>query len=206
MQNNALGLNGEISIAQNIALTGGKIALNTSLDFTRQLGSGAYNEFMSVPVSLTLTQPIFGVNDQKWKRRIEPVRYQEAKAAYMENVENVTIATITNYFNLLLAEDNLDICNQNLLNANKLYDIAVAKRKIGHISESELMRLKQSALQAKGKLTEAQSNYNAMMFKLRSFLGMSEQDVIEPVLPEAIEGVRMDYQAVLEKAQENNSF
>ena len=64
------------------------------------------------------------------------------------------------------------------------------------------MRLKQSALQAKGKLTEAQSNYNAMMFKLRSFLGMSEQDVIEPVLPEAIEGVRMDYQAVLEKAQE----
>ena len=89
----------------------------------------------------------------------------------MENVENVTIATITNYFNLLLAEDNLDICNQNLLNANKLYDIAVAKRKIGHISESELMRLKQSALQAKGKLTEAQSNYNAMMFKLRSFLG-----------------------------------
>lgn len=206
VQNNALGLNGEISIAQNIALTGGKIALNTSLDFTRQLGSGAYNEFMSVPVSLTLTQPIFGVNDQKWKRRIEPVRYQEAKAAYMENVENVTIATITNYFNLLLAEDNLDICNQNLLNANKLYDIAVAKRKIGHISESELMRLKQSALQAKGKLTEAQSNYNAMMFKLRSFLGMSEQDVIEPVLPEAIEGVRMDYQAVLEKAQENNSF
>ena len=183
VQNNALGLNGEISIAQNIALTGGKIALNTSLDFTRQLGSGAYNEFMS-----------------------EPVRYQEAKAAYMENVENVTIATITNYFNLLLAEDNLDICNQNLLNANKLYDIAVAKRKIGHISESELMRLKQSALQAKGKLTEAQSNYNAMMFKLRSFLGMSEQDVIEPVLPEAIEGVRMDYQAVLEKAQENNSF
>ena len=47
VQNNALGLNGEISIAQNIALTGGKIALNTSLDFTRQLGSGAYNEFMS---------------------------------------------------------------------------------------------------------------------------------------------------------------
>ena len=78
VQNNVLGLNGEISIEQNIALTGGKIALNTSLDFTRQLGKGAYNEFMSVPVSLTLTQPIFGVNDQKWKRRIEPVRYEEA--------------------------------------------------------------------------------------------------------------------------------
>ena len=65
VQNNSLGLNGEISIDQNIALTGGKISLNSSLDFNRQLGTGAFNEYMSVPVGLTLTQPIFGVNDQK---------------------------------------------------------------------------------------------------------------------------------------------
>lgn len=206
VRNNSLGLNGEISISQNIALTGGKVSLNTSLDFTRQLGAGAYNEFMSVPVSLTLTQPIFGVNNQKWHRRIEPVRYQEAQAAYMESVEEVTIATITHYFNLLLADDNLDICRQNLTNAEKLYEIAVAKRKIGHISESELMRLKQSALQAESSLTNALSKYRAMMFKLRSFLALSENEVIEPMLPEAIEGVRMDYDVVLEKALENNSF
>lgn len=99
VQNNSLGLNGEISIDQNIALTGGKISLNSSLDFNRQLGKGAFNEYMSVPIGLTLTQPIFGVNDQKWKRRIEPVRYQEAKAAYIESVEGVTINTI-GYFSI----------------------------------------------------------------------------------------------------------
>ena len=103
VQNNSLGLNGEISIDQNIALTGGKISLNSSLDFNRQLGKGAFNEYMSVPIGLTLTHPIFGVNDQKWKRRIEPVRYQEAKAAYIESVEGVTINTIGYFFNLLLA-------------------------------------------------------------------------------------------------------
>ena len=204
--NNTLGLNGEISIQQNIALTGGQVSLNTSLDFTRQLGSGSYNEFMSVPVRLTLSQPIFGVNDQKWKRRIEPVRYEEAKATFMEQVEQVTLTTINHYFNLLLAGENRSICQQNLQNANKLYDIAVAKRQIGHISESELMRLKQSALQAKGRLTEAESNYDAKMFQLRSFLGLSEQDVIEPVVPEPVEGIRMDYQEVLLKAHENNAF
>ena len=112
--NNTLGLNGEISIQQNIALTGGQVSLNTSLDFTRQLGSGSYNEFMSVPVRLTLSQPIFGVNDQKWKRRIEPVRYEEAKATFMEQVEQVTLTTINHYFNLLLAGENRSICQQNL--------------------------------------------------------------------------------------------
>lgn len=206
VRNNELGMNGAISIDQNIALTGGKVSLNTSLDFTRQLGRGAYNEFMSIPVGLTLNQPIFGVNNQKWKRRIEPVRYQEAKAAYIENVEEVTLTTISHFFNLLLARENLLIATQNLENADKLYDIAIAKRKIGHISESELMQLKLSALQAKGKLTEAQSNLNTQMFQLRSFLALSEEDLIEPVLPDLAPSLRIVYQQVLEKAQENNSF
>ena len=206
IRNNSLGLTGGVSIDQNIALTGGKISLKSALDFNRQLGVGAFNEFMSTPIGLTLTQPVFGVNTQKWNRRIQPVRYQEAKAYYIERVEEVTLSAISNFFNLLLAQENLKITVQNLENANKLYEIALAKRKIGQISESELMQLNLSALQAKGKVTEAQSNRNARMFHLRAFLGFGEQTEIEPVLPESLPSLRMDYQEVLEKAHENNSF
>lgn len=206
LKTNHLGLSGEISVVQNIALTGGKVSLNTSMDFTRQLGGSAYNEFMSVPVGLTLTQPILGVNNQKWKRRIEPVRYQEAKAAYVESVEEVTLKTIAYFFDLLLSTENKRIAEQNYENAVKLHEIAIARRKIGHISESELMQLNLASLQAKGNLTDAQSALNASLFQLRAFLGLSENDVIEPVLPESVAGIQMDYQSVLAKAQENNSF
>ena len=206
VRDNSLGIKGDLSIDQNIALTGGKISLNTSLEFTRQLGNEAFSEFLSLPVGLTLTQPIFGVNNQKWKRKIEPVRYQEAKAAYVESVEEVTITTIRYFFNLLLAKSRLSTARQNLWNADKLFEIAIAKRKIGQISESELMQLKLSALQAKGKVTEEQSNLNANMFQLRAFLGLGELDIIEPIVPEAVPSLRMNYPIVLEKAQENNSF
>lgn len=200
-----LGLNAELSIDQHIALTGGKVSLNTSLDFTRQLNTSG-NEFMSVPVGITLSQPIFGVNDQKWKRRIEPVCYQEAKASYIESVEDVTLYTISYFFSLLQATENLAIAKQNLENANTLYDIAIAKCGIGYISESELMQLHLSALQAKGKLTEAESELNSAMFQLRSFLGLSEHNQIEPLMPGSVPAVYMDYQQVLQKALENNSF
>lgn len=206
VRNNSMELNGELSVSQNIALTGGTISLNSDLAFTRQLGSGAFNEFMSVPIGLTLNQPIFGTNHQKWKRRIEPVRYKEAKAAYMESVEDVTIKTINYFFQLLQAQENLRNAKQNRENANKLYDIAIAKREIGHISEMELMRLKQSALQAESTETTYQSNLNANMFQLRAFLGLSEQEVIEPALPEFTPDIRMDYNEVLTMALENNSF
>lgn len=106
LKTNNIGLAGEFSVLQNIALTGGTIALNTSMDFTRQLGGDTYNEFMSVPVGITFRQPILGVNNQKWKRRIEPVRYQEAKASYIERVEEVTLKTIAYFFDLLLSTEN----------------------------------------------------------------------------------------------------
>ena len=95
VRNNNLGLQGELSIDQNIWLTGGKLSLTSSLDYIRQLGSGGYHQFMSVPVSLELTQPIFGVNTIKWDRRIEPVRYAEAKAEFISATEEVTMTTIT---------------------------------------------------------------------------------------------------------------
>lgn len=203
---NALDMTGALNIEQNIPLTGGKISLSSSLEFNRHLGSGAFNEFLSLPVGLTLTQPLFGVNTLKWNRRIEPVRYREAKAAYIAQVESVTLTTIQYYFNLLLSESNLAIAEQNLRNSDKLYEIAKSKRTIGQLSENELMQLQLSSLQAKAKVTDARSKLNANLFKLRAFLGITEEQSIEPSLPEALPEMHIVYQEVIEKAKAYNAF
>ena len=44
------------------------------------------------------------------------------------------------------------------------------------------------------------------MFQLRAFLGLSEQEEIEPVLPESVPDVEIRYADALEKALQNNSF
>ena len=206
VRNSALGLSGELSIDQNIWFTGGKLSLTSSLDYMKQLGTGGDRHFMSVPVTLKLTQPILGVNTVKWNRRIEPVRYAEAKAAFITATEEVTMQAITYYFNLLLAEENLGTAKQNLSNADHLYEVALAKRKMGQISENELLQLKLSALNAKAALTEAESDLNAKMFQLRAFLGVGEDEVLSPVVPEAVGDIKMEYNQVLNKALERNSF
>ena len=206
VRNNTLGLSGELSINQNIWFTGGTLSLTSSLDYVRQLGRGGMRHFMSVPIGLELTQPIFGVNDLKWNRRIEPVRYAEAKAAFITATEEVTMTTITYFFNLLLSKENLATARQNKENADRLYEVAKAKRKMGQISENDLLQLKLNVLQGEADVTEAESNLNANMFQLRSFLGVSEQDNLNPILPESVPDIRMNYQAVLSKALERNSF
>lgn len=204
--NNYLQLSGELALTQNIWLTGGQLSVNTSLDFYRQLGQGAFNQFMSLPVALTLNQPIFGVNNIKWDRKIEPVRYQEAKASFMSATEDVAIQAIQYYFSLLMAKENISIAKQNLENAQKLYEVAKEKREMGRISKNDLLQMELNLLDAQTEMTDCESDYKSNMFQLQSFLDYDQSQEIEADIPMDVPFVEIGYQDALEKALENNSF
>ena len=199
-------MSGALSIDQNIWFTGGTLSLNTSLDFMKQLDNTKDKRYMSVPIALTLNQPIFGVNTFKWNRRIEPVRYAEAKANFLSETEEVTMTTINYFFNLLLAKENVNIAKQNLENAEKLYEVAKAKRRMGQISENDVLQLKLNMLNAQSTLTDYESSLKSNMFQLRSFLALGENEELEPILPDTLPSMLVNYQDALEKALANNSF
>ena len=206
LRNNYMGMNGTLSIDQNIWFTGGKLSLTTSLDYLKQFDGNRSERFMSVPVALTLTQPLFGVNNTKWNRRIEPLRYDEAKAAFLSATEHVTMITINYFFNLLVAKEKVNISQQNLTNAEKLYDVAKAKRKMGQISENDLLQLELNMLAARSAMTDNESEMKSCMFSLRAFLGIEGDVELDPILPETLPEVLLVYEDVLGKALANNSF
>ena len=206
VRNNNLGMEGELSVDQNVWLTGGKLSLTTSLSYIRQLNGNKQQQFMNVPLSLTFTQPLFGVNTLKWQRRIAPVRYREARASFLSATEEVTGKTITYFFQLLLAREQLAIARQNLENSEKLYKIAEAKRRIGQISENDRLQLRLSMLNARAALTDSETELRSKQFQLCSFLGLEGGGDIEPVLPERVPDVTIGYDDALQKALENNAF
>lgn len=206
VRNNFLQLNGEVSVRQNIWLTGGSVALNTSFDWLRQLDGGAGNRFMSVPVALTLNQPIFGTNHIKWERRIEPIRYEEAKARFISATEEVALNATSLYFELLMARENLMIARQNYANSQKLHEVAKAKREMGQISRNDLLQLELNLLNAEADLTGGESDYRAAMFALKAFLDIDDDDDLEPVVPGADAAPALVYADVLDRALANNSF
>lgn len=206
VSNNYLQLNGELSLTQNIWLTGGQLSVNSSLDFYRQLGSGGFNQFMSIPVALTFSQPIFGVNNIKWDRKIEPVRYEEAKAQFISATENVALSAIQYYFSLLLAKENLDIARQNLESAEKLYEVALEKRDMGRISKNDLLQMELNLLDSRTELTDCESNFKNSMFKLITFLDFDEGTGIEAEVPAEVPLVEINYADALNRAETNNSF
>ncbi len=206
VRNNYIDITGELSLSQNIWLTGGKVSLSTSLDFMRQFGSDAYNRFMTIPVALTLSQPVFGTNHTRWNRRIEPVRYEEAKAAYLSATEEVAMKSVSLFFSLLMARENHSIALSNLANAEKLYKVAVEKREMGHISRNDLLQMELNLLDARSALTDSESALSSGMFELRAFLDYGEQDEIVPVLPDSVPDVEVTYAEAYDKAMSRNRF
>lgn len=203
---NTLQATGQLSIAQNIALTGGKISVNSSLDFLRQFDGRTGNRFMAIPVALTLSQPLFGVNTMKWDRKIEPVRYAEAKAAFLSATENVARQTVDYYFNLLMSRENVEIARQNLENAERLYAVAQEKRAMGKISKNDLLQMELNLLDARSALTETTSELKADMFRLRAFLDLEEDVEIVPDVPADVPKASISFPDALQRALTNNKF
>ena len=205
VRNNNIGMSGELSITQNIWLTGGTLSLNTSLDFLRQVDGNVGNRYMSVPVALTLNQPIFGVNSMKWNRKIEPLRYAEARARFLSETEEVAMLAVQYFFNLLETREKVNIAKQNLANDEKLYEVAQAKRKMGQISENDLLQIELNTLTARQSLTSNESSMKNAMFQLRSFLDIEENVEIEPLMPEEISLDAVNYDEVRTKAMYSNA-
>ena len=205
VRNDYLGLDGAVNITQKLWPTGGTLSVESSLDYLHQSGSGgSQNQFMSLPVAVTLHQPLFAVNHLKWNRRIEPLRYREAQARFLTETEQVAMQAINLYFGLLLAGEQVNIARQNLQTAEKLYEVAQAKRRMGTISENDVLQLRLDVLTARSALTNAVSTRQARQFALRSFLDV-ETD-IEPLAPGDVPQVHLEFDNVLSHALQNNAL
>ncbi|MBP5424443.1 MAG: TolC family protein, partial [Prevotella sp.] len=178
VRNDYLGLDGAVNITQKLWPTGGTLSIKTSLDYLHQSaysspsgggregassggGREGANQFMSLPVAITLSQPLFSVNHLKWNRRIEPLRYREALARFLTETEQVAMQAISLYFGLLLAGEQVNIARQNLQTAEKLYEVAQAKRRMGTISENDVLQLRLDVLTARSALTNSESTRQA---------------------------------------------
>ena len=116
--NSNLGL----SLFQPITATGGRISINSNLSQFRNLDSYFLN-YNSTLFNVGYSQPIFGFNELKWDRKTEPLRYEESKRAYVEEMEDISRNATDLYFDYLTAQVELQIAQFNLANNDTIFNI-----------------------------------------------------------------------------------
>lgn len=200
---NILQIAGSLSLAQNIGLTGGTISLDSDLTYEKDLGNKTEN-YITAPLNIVLSQPLFRYNALRWQKKIEPLKYEEARKTYLSNVENVHVMAVQHFFNLALAQINRQIAETNMQNADTLYQIAKGRYNLGTISEDELLQMELTYLNAGTAINESEINLRDRELKLRSFLGFNQSVRLELLIPSEIPDLEVAVSEVLKLAEENN--
>ena len=78
-----------LTINQNISFTGGSLFVKSRLNRLDEFQNKSTN-YSASPISIGYQQSLFGYNSLKWDKRIEPIRFREAKKQYSETLELVS--------------------------------------------------------------------------------------------------------------------
>ncbi len=194
----------DLQMSQNIGLTGGRVFVSSQLQRNDNFGEEPPTTYLAYPVTIGFFQPINGYNSLKWDRKIEPMKYEEAKLDYINAMERVSQRAVGYFFDLTLAQINLEIAKKNFANNDTLYQIAKGRYQLGTIAENELLQMELSFLNSGTDMNEATIDLELRKSRLRSFLGFNERVSLELVLPREVPIIEMEYTRTLSEAKANN--
>lgn len=193
-----------LSLSQSVALTGGTIYMQQQMqrfdDFQRN--ATRYN---GIPFEVGFKQPLFQFNALKWDRKISPLKYQESIQQFIQSLEQVALDATGYYFELLVAQVNLQIAEKNRSNNDTLYKIAQHKLALGKISQNDLLQLRMGLLTAQKDLASAQQSAAVASLKLKMYMGSRDDRDIELEIPREAAAFEVDTQLALDEAFANRS-
>ena len=204
VRQNQLSTDLALTINQNIALTGGSLFLKSSLS---RIDEFEHDEtsYSAYPLTIGYKQSLFGYNSLKWDRKIEPVKYREAKKNYNEAMELVAANACTYYFSLVEAQTNLEMARLNFASADTLYRMAQGRYKIGTINENDMVQLEINRLNEETACMDAEVQVKEKTQLLASYLGMDYAEDIRLQLPAAVPDIQISLPEAMAMAMDNAS-
>jgi outer membrane protein TolC len=202
VRSNQARMDGNLSLNQNIALTGGTISFSTQVEKVNVFGDNSSTGFAVVPFSINYRQNSLFYNEFKWNKKIEPLLYEEAKREFIESMEQISLNTSIRYFALLKAQVQSIIAKSNLDNQDTLFQISKGRFKMGKIAENDLLQMELSVLNSKNDLTTNEINFKRTSQNLSRYLSLDTESIILNI-PKELSIFTVTLQKALEEAKEN---
>lgn len=192
-----------LKVNQNISFTGGSLFLKSTLNRLDELQNKT-TAYSSQPLVIGYEQSLFGYNSLKWDKRIEPIRYREAKKQYTETLEIISATACNYFFSLAAAQTELEMARQNFASADTLYSMAQGRYKIGTITENEMLQLEINRLNEETNVMDAEIRLKEVMQSVRSFLGLEQAIELRLVMPDSVPQFEVPLSQAMQLAHENS--
>jgi outer membrane protein len=168
-----------LSLSKVLTRTGGRISLQSQLARTAPLEGTGGLQYLSAPVTVSLSQPLFAFNPYSWSLKTEPRRYAEAGQEFVEELESISSTAISYFFDFLSAQSALRDAQAEKAQADTLYAEARRRFKNRRTPESDVLQAELASLNADLRLTRARVEASVQQQRLATYLGVGEVPAID---------------------------
>lgn len=196
-----------LRLVQSVPWTNARVFVSSSIARNKNylLPDSSAVTFQGVPLTLTVSQPLFAVNPFKWSKRIQPLEYEQNKKEYAQTKEQIAVEATRFFFNLLESQIDLQIAEQNLSKNDTVFKIEQGRYNIGTTTEDQLLQTEINLLNSQRDAQQAALDVQTRSLDLRNYIGLTDNTQIELLLPEEIPTLFIDPDDALRYAQENRS-
>lgn len=177
--------NVRISVDQRISLTGGDIYVDSYLGRLENFGDARFLNFSAIPIRIGLRQPLFGFNEWKWERQLEPLKYELSQREFVADQEAIAYQSVQYFFALAQAQLRYDMAVYDYGNADTLLRIGQERAALGTLTQDDLLELRMALLDAETALSEALLERQQTQEQFRLYLGLNDS-ISSVVLPETL--------------------
>ena len=202
--NRSLSSSGTFSISQPIIWTDATLSLNNSLSW--QINESAIggttnsNRAFSNRLYLSLNQPIFTYNRTKMNMRQIEMNYENARISYALQMLNVERNITSQFYSLFMSQQNLEISESELENAERNFNIIKDKVEADLTTKDEYYQAELNLAQSRSSLENQRVSLENAKDNFKQVLGIPLDEDIIVVCDIEAEPVYVDPEKALESA------
>lgn len=194
-----------LGVSQKIGLTGGTLSLFSSLERIDILSDPTSTNWLSVPVSVGINQPLFKYNPMRWELKERPLLRDRAIQQYSENLEEVSQQTTNYFFELISAQKEEELASQTMLYNDTIFQLSKGRFKMGKIAENELLQVELAKLNSEIRFKQSKLRKEVSELRLKNYLGFGIDKEIEVLFQDSIPAIEINTQKALQMALQYNS-
>lgn len=194
-----------LSVAQNIFWTGGSVFVNSNLNQFVNDQPIYQKQYQASLFAVGIRQPLTLFNSFRWNYAQMKLNMTQATKKQVEDLEMLNVQITGTYFDLYVAQRELQNALQNEITNDTLYKISTGRYNVGKIAENELLQVELQLMNARNAVTQSRLNGEMSAKRLANLLGIQAGTTfgLQPVTD--IPVLEVDLSTAIKEANENRS-
>ena len=203
-QQKLLMVSADVNAEQIMERWGGSFYAKTGIAYLGNFGDINQNQFATIPIRVGYKQDLLGYNPYRWNKQTEPMRLTVAQQQLNYNVEHTAEEAVGRFFQLALAQEQLQMAKEELQSCDTIYAIGSRRFRIASISKAELSILELQLANARNTLKSTQLEHDKAVRNLAVWLGMDENTDLELIVPSLLPTLCVTAGEAISRAEQNN--